>query len=131
MRPLTFNGQQARIIGDSAGPFTCCSVLLSLHYGRLRSGQPSGPSYSCPFVLLLTAFRMQANEILHHKMTLNGYLAEFTGQTIDKVYVDTDRDFFLSAQESVEYGLIDAVISKPTISLAAAASNGNAAALVA
>ena len=60
-------------------------------------------------------------------MTLNGYLAEFTGQSMEKIYVDTDRDFFLSAQESVEYGLIDAVISKPAISLAAAAQNGNVA----
>ena len=67
---------------------------------------------------------VQANEILHHKTTLNGYLAEFTGQPEDKIYIDTDRDFFLSAQESVEYGLIDAVISKPNIALAAAASNG-------
>ena len=57
----------------------------------------------------------QANEILHHKLTLNGYLSEFTGQTMEQMTKDTDRDFFMSAQESVEYGLIDAVISKPTL----------------
>ena len=51
---------------------------------------------------------MQANEILHHKLTLNGYLAEFTGQSIEQITMDTDRDFFMSAQEAVEYGLIDA-----------------------
>ena len=46
----------------------------------------------------------QANEILHHKLTLNGYLAEFSGQTLDRVTADTDRDFFMSAEEAVEYG---------------------------
>lgn len=65
---------------------------------------------------------IQANEILHHKLTLNGYLAEFTGQSLEQITMDTDRDFFMGAQEAVEYGLIDAVISKPTLSLAA--SNG-------
>ena len=57
---------------------------------------------------------MQANEILHHKLTLNGYLSEFTGQSLEQMTLDTDRDFFMSAQESVEYGLIDAVITRPT-----------------
>ena len=64
---------------------------------------------------------MQANEILHHKLTLNGYLSEFTGQTMEQMTKDTDRDFFMSGPESVEYGLIDAVISKPTLSAMAAA----------
>lgn len=41
---------------------------------------------------------IQANEILHHKLTLNGYLAEFTGQPMEQITVDTDRDFFMSAQ---------------------------------
>lgn len=41
---------------------------------------------------------IQANEILHHKLTLNGYLAEFTGQSMEKITADTDRDFFMSAQ---------------------------------
>ena len=58
---------------------------------------------------------MQANEILHHKLTLNGYLSEFTGQTMEQMTKDTDRDFFMSAQEAVEYGCIDAVITKPAL----------------
>jgi len=61
--------------------------------------------------------RPQANEILHHKLTLNGYLAEFTGQSMEKLTVDTDRDFFMSAQEAVEYGLVDAVVSSPHVAL--------------
>lgn len=58
---------------------------------------------------------MQANEILHHKLTLNGYLSEFTGQSMEQITKDTDRDFFMSAAEAVEYGAIDAVISKPML----------------
>merc|ERR1711988_905021 len=54
---------------------------------------------------------IQANEILHHKLTLNGYLSEFSGQSIEQITMDTDRDFFMSAQEAVEYGVIDTVIS--------------------
>jgi ATP-dependent Clp protease protease subunit len=57
---------------------------------------------------------IQANEIMHHKSTLNGYLAEFTNKPLADVMEDTDRDFFMSAEEAVEYGLIDAVIQHPT-----------------
>jgi ATP-dependent Clp protease, protease subunit len=71
---------------------------------------------------------IQANEILHHKLTLNGYLAEFTGQSMEQITMDTDRDFFMSAQEAVEYGLIDAVISKPSLVLASNGMAGLAAA---
>lgn len=52
----------------------------------------------------------QANEMLHHKANLNGYLAYHTGQSLEKINEDTDRDFFMSAKEAKEYGLIDGVI---------------------
>ncbi|KAG1662265.1 hypothetical protein FOA52_002154, partial [Chlamydomonas sp. UWO 241] len=54
-----------------------------------------------------------ANEILHHKLTLNGYMSQFTGQSMETITRDTDRDFFMSPQEAIEYGLIDALVSKP------------------
>ncbi|KAH1259831.1 ATP-dependent Clp protease proteolytic subunit 5, chloroplastic [Glycine max] len=54
-----------------------------------------------------------ANEMLHHKANLNGYLAYHTGQSLDKINQDTDRDFFMSAKEAKEYGLIDGVIMNP------------------
>ena len=60
-----------------------------------------------------TDIEIQANEILHHKLTLNGYLAQFSGQSMETITRDTDRDFFMSPQEAVEYGLIDAIIAKP------------------
>ncbi|CDY51306.1 BnaCnng20510D [Brassica napus] len=55
----------------------------------------------------------QANEMLHHKANLNGYLAYQTGQSLEKINQDTDRDFFMSAKEAKDYGLIDAVIMNP------------------
>ena len=66
---------------------------------------------------MLADIEIQANEILHHKLTLNGYLAEFTGKSMEQMTMDTDRDFFMSAQEAVEYGLLDAVVTKPSLYL--------------
>jgi len=54
---------------------------------------------------------IQAREILRMKDLLNSMLAEDTGQSEDRVNKDTDRDFIMSAQEAVEYGLIDEVIT--------------------
>lgn len=51
-----------------------------------------------------------AKEILNMRDKLNAILAHHTGQTLEKVQKDTDRDYFMSAQESKEYGLIDEVI---------------------
>ena len=53
---------------------------------------------------------IQAKEILFLKDTLNQLIAEHTGQAIEKIAEDTDRDHFLSPQEAVEYGLIDKVV---------------------
>lgn len=51
--------------------------------------------------------------MLHHKANLNGYLAYETGQSLERINQDTDRDFFMSAKEAKEYGLIDGVIMNP------------------
>ncbi|CAI7782626.1 unnamed protein product [Closterium sp. NIES-53] len=67
-----------------------------------------------------TDIEIQAYEILHHKANLNGYLAYHTGQSYDQIVQDTDRDFFMSATEAKEYGLIDAVITNPLKALNAA-----------
>ncbi|KAG8653269.1 ATP-dependent Clp protease proteolytic subunit 5, chloroplastic isoform X1 [Manihot esculenta] len=56
---------------------------------------------------------IQANEMLHHKANLNGYLAYHTGQSLEKINQDTDRDYFMSAKEATDYGLIDGVITNP------------------
>merc|ERR1719377_95254 len=80
----------------------------SLANSRIMIHQPLGGAQG-----QAADIEIQANEILHHKLTLNGYLAEFTGQTIEQITIDTDRDFYMSAQEAVEYGLIDAVVIRP------------------
>jgi ATP-dependent Clp protease protease subunit len=54
---------------------------------------------------------LQAKEILRMRDLLNGMLAEDTGQTNERVSKDTDRDFIMTAEEAVTYGLIDEVIT--------------------
>lgn len=54
--------------------------------------------------------RIQAKEILYMKTRLTEIMAEMTGQTIEKITADSDRDFFMSAMEAKEYGLIDHVV---------------------
>ena len=56
---------------------------------------------------------IQAKEILRLKAMLNGILAKHTGQSVKKIEKDTERDFFMSAEEAVAYGLVDAVVSRP------------------
>jgi ATP-dependent Clp protease protease subunit len=55
---------------------------------------------------------IQAREILYLRERLNGILADRTGQSIEAIAKDTDRDNFMSAQQAQEYGLIDKVIDK-------------------
>ena len=56
---------------------------------------------------------IQAKEILRLKAMLNGILAKHTGQQVKKIEKDTERDFFMSAEEAVAYGLVDSVVSRP------------------
>ena len=59
-----------------------------------------------------TEIESHAREILKTREQLNKILAERTGQPLEKIQRDTERDYFLSADESKEYGLVDQVISK-------------------
>ncbi len=59
-----------------------------------------------------TDIEIHAREILRLKKYLNEKLAEHTGQPLEKIEQDTERDFFMSAHDAVEYGLIDKVIEK-------------------
>jgi len=58
---------------------------------------------------------IQAQEILKTREMLNEILAQHTKQTIDKIGLDTDRDFYLSAQEAKEYGVVDEILTKPSM----------------
>ncbi|MDL2298089.1 ATP-dependent Clp endopeptidase proteolytic subunit ClpP [Synergistaceae bacterium OttesenSCG-928-D05] len=55
---------------------------------------------------------IQAKEILRLKSALNDILAKHTKQPIDRIHTDTDRDFFMSAEDAVKYGIVDKVIEK-------------------
>ena len=59
--------------------------------------------------------RIQADEILFLKKRLNEELAQRSGQPLERVEADTDRDFFMSPHEAVTYGLIDKVIDQRPI----------------
>jgi ATP-dependent Clp protease protease subunit len=58
----------------------------------------------------ISDIEIQANEILRYREVLNGILAKHTGQPIEKIAKDTDRDFFMSAEESKAYGVVDDVL---------------------
>jgi ATP-dependent Clp protease protease subunit len=55
---------------------------------------------------------IHAREILRYKEILNGILARHTGRSVEKVKQDTDRDYFMSAEEAREYGIVDRVMSR-------------------
>ncbi|MBT4291600.1 ATP-dependent Clp endopeptidase proteolytic subunit ClpP [bacterium] len=57
---------------------------------------------------------IQAREILYLKDKLYGILSKHTGQKLDKIALDSDRDFFMSAEEALKYGIVDKVIEKRT-----------------
>ncbi|KAJ1458294.1 Clp protease proteolytic subunit /Translocation-enhancing protein tepa [Pelagophyceae sp. CCMP2097] len=57
---------------------------------------------------------IQAKEILFIKACMNKYMSEYTGQPVDKLAEDTDRDFYMMPHEAVDYGLIDEVIKTKT-----------------
>lgn len=79
----------------------------SLPNSRIMIHQPLGG-----FQGQATDIEIHAKEILRLKRMLNEYLAKHTGQAIEKIEADTERDYFMSAHEAVEYGLIDKVIEK-------------------
>lgn len=80
---------------------------IALPNSRIMIHQPLGGAQGQASDIEITA-----REILKTKALLNGILAKHSGQPLDKVKADTDRDFFMSAQEAVEYGLVDKVIEK-------------------
>ena len=79
---------------------------LALPNARIMIHQPLGGAQG-----QAVDIEIQAREILYLKETLNGLLAEHTGQPLETIAVDTDRDYFLSPHEAVQYGLIDQVVS--------------------
>ena len=80
---------------------------LALPNAEIMIHQPSGGARG-----QATEIQIAAENILKTKKKLNQILAENTGQDIEKIAVDTERDHYLNAEEALEYGLIDRIISK-------------------
>jgi len=101
----------------------CIGQAASMGAFLLSSGE-KGKRYALPHARIMihqplggaqgqaTDIAIQAEEILRMKKELNGILAANSGQNIKTIEKDTDRDNFMSAQESKEYGLIDEVLVK-------------------
>ncbi len=80
---------------------------MSLPNSRIMIHQPLGGAQG-----QATDIEIQAKEILYHKQRLNELLADHTGQSLERIQDDTERDFFMSADEAKNYGLIDQVIDR-------------------
>lgn len=60
----------------------------------------------------ISDIEIQANEIIRYREVLNQILAKHTGQPLDQIIKDTDRDFFMGAEEAKKYGVVDDIVSK-------------------
>lgn len=83
---------------------------MSLPNSRIMIHQPIGGAQG-----QATDIEIQAREIIYLKNYLNEALAKHTGKSLEKIGEDTERDFFMSPAEAVEYGLIDSVIDRHAV----------------
>ena len=83
---------------------------VALPHSRIMIHQPLGGTSRRQ----ASDIEIEAREILRMKEMLNRSLADMSGQSFEKIEKDTDRDYFLSAEEAKEYGLIDRVIAHPS-----------------
>ncbi|HPA91434.1 MAG TPA: ATP-dependent Clp endopeptidase proteolytic subunit ClpP [Quisquiliibacterium sp.] len=97
-------------IAASMGAFLLAAGAKGKRYAlpnsRIMIHQPSGGAQG-----QASDIEIQAREILYLRERLNGILAEKTGQPVDRIAKDTDRDNFMSAEDAVSYGLIDKVLA--------------------
>ena len=82
---------------------------LALPHSRIMIHQPLGDTAQRQ----ASDIEIEAREILRIKEMLNHSMADMTGQSFEKIEKDTDRDYFLSAEDAKNYGLIDRVIAHP------------------
>lgn len=96
-------------IAASMGAFLLAAGAKGKRYtlpnSRIMIHQPSGGAQG-----QASDIQIQAKEILHLRESLNTILANSTGQPVERIAVDTERDNFMSAQDAVSYGLVDKVL---------------------
>ncbi len=102
-------------LAASMGAFLLCAGAkgkrLSLPSSRIMIHQPLGGAQGQAVDIAI-----QAKEILYHKNRLNELIAHHTDQPLDRVEADTERDFYMSAAEAKQYGLIDNVVEQHALS---------------
>ncbi|MGN0018082.1 MAG: ATP-dependent Clp endopeptidase proteolytic subunit ClpP [Candidatus Gastranaerophilaceae bacterium] len=107
---------QTICIGEAAsmGAFLLCSGAkgkrMALPSARIMIHQPLGGAQG-----QATDIELEAKEILRMKKMLTEIIAENSGQKVEKVVEDCERDHYLSAQEAMEYGLIDKVLARTSV----------------
>ena len=104
---------------------TYCVGLAASGGAVLLAGGAAGKRFSLPHAKVMihqpygqvggqvSDIEIQADEIIKTRAVLNEILASHTGQPIDRIAQDTDRDRYLTATESKEYGLVDDILTKP------------------
>ena len=107
--------------------YTYCVGMAASGGSILLAGGEAGKRFALPHATIMvhqphggvggqiSDIEIQAKEILRHRQSLNEILAKHTGQPVEKIARDADRDFYLTAQEAKEYGLVDEILSKPPV----------------
>jgi ATP-dependent Clp protease protease subunit len=96
------SGGAVLLAGGTAGK------RFALPHSRVMLHQPYGGVGG-----QISDIEIQANEIMRNREVLNEILAHHCGKDAKDLAADTDRDFFLTAQEAVDYGLVDSILTKP------------------
>ncbi len=96
------SGAAVILVGGAKGKRFC------LPNSRVMMHQPMGGVGG-----QVSDIEIQAAEMFRYRDVLNKILSEHSGQSVDKIATDTDRDFFLGALEAKEYGLVDDILTKP------------------
>ena len=103
---------------------TYCVGLAASGGAILVAGGKKGKRHALPHAKMMihqpfgevggqvSDIEIQAREILETREQLNHVLAQHTGQPLERIAADTDRDFYMSAEEAKEYGLVDEVLAK-------------------
>ena len=106
---------------------TVCMGLAASAGAVILAGGTKGKRYSLPHARIMLHqpaggaegtskdIEIQAKLITDMREQINGLLAEFTGQDVKKITEDTDRDFWMNAQEALDYGIVDEVLSERDI----------------